>query len=107
MIGVADVRGELTRHAQFPTEPATSLHAPAEQLDVPPEQPEMGTDTLADPPSETPSQVLPLEMQVRAAEKKSLERALLITKQNRSLAARILGVSRSTLYAKLKEHDLL
>ena len=48
-----------------------------------------------------------LDMEVRAAEKKALERALSVAKHNRSLAARLLGVSRSTLYAKLEEHGLL
>jgi transcriptional regulator of acetoin/glycerol metabolism len=51
--------------------------------------------------------VQPLELEMRAAEKAALERALNCTKQNRSLAARLLGVSRSTLYLKLKEHGLL
>jgi two-component system response regulator AtoC len=50
---------------------------------------------------------LPLDLEVRAAEKKALERALRVAKDNRSLAARLLGVSRSTLYAKLQEHGLL
>ncbi len=44
---------------------------------------------------------------MRTAEKKALERALRFAKQNRSLAARLLGVSRSTLYAKLEEYGLL
>jgi two-component system response regulator AtoC len=50
---------------------------------------------------------LPLDLQIRAAEKNALERALRVAKDNRSLAARLLGVSRSTLYAKLQEHQLL
>ena len=45
--------------------------------------------------------------EMRAAERRALERALTFSKHNRSLAARLLGVSRSTLYAKLKEHGLL
>jgi two-component system response regulator AtoC len=46
-------------------------------------------------------------MEVRAAEKKALQRALRFAKDNRSLAVRLFGVSRSTLYAKLEEHGLL
>jgi two-component system response regulator AtoC len=56
---------------------------------------------------ETASTILPLDLEVRAAEKRALERALRVAKDNRSLAARLLGVSRSTLYAKLEEHGLL
>ena len=44
---------------------------------------------------------------MKAAEKKALERALKSAKGNRSLAARLLDLSRSTLYAKLQEHGLL
>jgi two-component system response regulator AtoC len=50
---------------------------------------------------------LPLDLEMRTAEKRALERALRVAKDNRSLAARLLGVSRSTLYAKLEEHGLL
>ncbi len=40
------------------------------------------------------------------AERRALERALRKTDGNRSLAARILGVSRRTLFYKLREHGL-
>lgn len=52
-----------------------------------------------------PSTVL-LEAAVRKAERRALERALRKTDGNRSLAARILGVSRRTLFYKLREHGL-
>jgi two-component system response regulator AtoC len=55
----------------------------------------------------TESIVLTLDDEMRAAEKKALERALRHCGGNRSQAARVLGVSRSTLYAKLQEHGLL
>lgn len=41
------------------------------------------------------------------AEKAAILKVLQITNENRSEAANILGISRSTLYAKLKQHDIL
>jgi len=43
-----------------------------------------------------------LEQAVRAAETDALVRTLQCTRGNRSAAARVLGVSRQTLYNKLK-----
>jgi len=57
-------------------------------------------------PTEMQSVIVPLDAEVKAAEKRALERALKHCQGNRSLAARLLGVSRSTLYAKLQEHGL-
>ena len=48
-----------------------------------------------------------LEERVRAAERDALVSALARTGDNRVMAARLLGVSRRTLYAKLNEHDLV
>jgi two-component system response regulator AtoC len=42
-----------------------------------------------------------------SAERHALERALRHAGGNRSLAARMLGLSRSTLYVKLEQHGLL
>jgi two-component system response regulator AtoC len=60
-------------------------------------------------PAEPPpsARVLPLTEEVRQAELSALTRALRQTKGNRTLAARVLGVSRATLYKKLGEHGLL
>jgi two-component system response regulator AtoC len=50
--------------------------------------------------------VIGLEVAVRKAEKRALEKALKKSSGNRTVAARILGVSRRTLYNKLQEHGL-
>jgi two-component system response regulator AtoC len=47
--------------------------------------------------------VVPLDATLRDAEKRAIERALRHAKGNRSLAARLLGVGRTTLYIKLEE----
>src|SRR5262249_49476227 len=52
------------------------------------------------------SVVQPLDATLRAAERKAIERALRHAKGNRTLAARLLGVGRATLYVKLEEHGL-
>jgi two-component system response regulator AtoC len=109
VIREADIRTEISRQVRFVTQPGTSIGlrakgpvpSSAPNAAAPPPTP--GTPA----PSETASAILPLDLQIRAAEKNALERALRVAKDNRSLAARLLGVSRSTLYAKLQEHQLL
>jgi two-component system, NtrC family, response regulator AtoC len=112
----ADVRCELSRQVRFATQPGTALRAPTALAPAPPPPAAEDIAPPSDPtsvderPPVMPTEaqpVLPLDMEVRAAEKKALERALTVAKHNRSLAARLLGVSRSTLYAKLEEHGLL
>jgi two-component system response regulator AtoC len=91
-----DVRAELGRQVRFSTQPGTggaSLTAARGRL--PTEN------------SHQPSMVGPLDAEMRAAEKKAIERALRHAGGNRTLAARLLGVSRSTLYLKLEEHGML
>jgi two-component system response regulator AtoC len=50
--------------------------------------------------------VRPLREDLRRAELHSLSKALRHAKGNRALAARLLGISRRTLYTKLAEHGL-
>ena len=64
------------------------------------------TETTISRRASTPSEVRPLDVEVRDAEKRAIVRALAHTKNNRALAARLLGVSRATLYNKLEEHGL-
>jgi DNA-binding NtrC family response regulator len=47
-----------------------------------------------------------LEPQIRIAEKRAIERALVRANGNKMLAARLLEISRRSLYNKLKEHGL-
>jgi two-component system response regulator AtoC len=49
----------------------------------------------------------PLEERIRAAEHAALTSALASTHNNRTAAARLLGISRRTLYTKLEEHGLV
>ncbi len=100
-----DVRGELSRQVRFATQPGTSAHLRSRL--APPSSDAGGGANGGTEASGAPSAILPLDLEVRTAEKRALERALSFAKQNRSLAARLLGVSRSTLYAKLEEYGLL
>jgi two-component system response regulator AtoC len=90
------VRAELSRQVSFATQPGTD----ATSRRRPP------TSSIVSAPA-AHNVVGPLDVEMRAAEKKVIERALRHARGNRSLAARLLGVSRSTLYAKLEEHGLL
>jgi DNA-binding protein Fis len=46
------------------------------------------------------------ELSLQAVERRHIARILLQTGGNRAAAARVLGVTRATLYKKLKQYDL-
>ncbi|MFT3770121.1 MAG: sigma-54 dependent transcriptional regulator [Minicystis sp.] len=83
LLGEADVRRELSRQSPLPDAPAKSEPVP----------------------SSDPGAAL-LDTRRREAERAALQTALQQAGGNRTLAARILGVSRRTLYNKLDEHRL-
>jgi two-component system response regulator AtoC len=87
-IDEAAVAAELERPVRFATETGTA-----------------GADA-ADTPLDD-GRALPLDAIVKNAERQALERALAEARGNRSAAARLLGVSRTTLYAKLQEYGFL
>jgi two-component system response regulator AtoC len=85
VVSASDVRSELAERVQFRTQ-TSSTHASGV---VPP-----SADGL--PPAT-------LQSTLKAAERAAIERALKHVQGNRSAAARILGISRATLYTKLEE----
>jgi two-component system response regulator AtoC len=92
-IGAAEVNAELGRPVRFATEtgPAGADAAEAE----------------ANQAESVPNISVPLNQAMQAVERQILVRALKHTGGNRSAAARLLSVSRTTLYNKLGEYGLL
>jgi two-component system response regulator AtoC len=113
VIGVEEVRREFDEQTAFITQ---SLPRDGPGADSPPasdtpesgeaaaaqglEYPELGSSHVS---SVT---VRPLREDVRRAERRALQKALIAAKGNRTLAARLLDISRRTLYSKLDEHQL-
>jgi two-component system response regulator AtoC len=96
-IGEAAVRAELEKQVRFVTQPSnmsltTGMLTPCHVVEA----------AAADE-----SVVGPLNEALRDAEHAAIQRALRHAGGNRTLAARLLGLSRSTLYLKLEEHRLL
>jgi two-component system response regulator AtoC len=89
------VRSELVEQVAFSTQ---STHAQAERLVD-------GTEQQA-PLDPVISSVRPLHEEVFRAERRALDKALTSANGNRTLAARLLGVSRRTLYTKLEQHGI-
>ncbi len=118
LIREADVRRDLEEQIAFLTQAAS-----VEELQRAPEQLPLGSSLAqSEPPSPLPvatqplaaarepdfsSAVRPLKEDMRRSELRALTKALHSAKGNRALAARLLGVSRRTLYTKLEEHGIL
>jgi len=64
------------------------------------------TDPVAAVPARAESSVIDLGTALRRAERRALEKALDRAQGNRTVAARLLGISRRALYYKLEEHGL-
>jgi two-component system response regulator AtoC len=93
-IGEDEVRAELERQVKFVTQPNTTTVS-------------RGASAAASGVPAASASVRALSDELSAAEKSALERAIALSGGNRSQAARLLGISRSTLYAKLAEYGLL
>jgi two-component system, NtrC family, response regulator AtoC len=108
-IDEAAVRAELDHPVQF----TTDLGGVAAPPGVPPPAPSVGDAssleraTARGARAAAPLADAHLSEVVRDAERAALLRALERSSGNRSDAARLLGVSRSTFYAKLKQYGLL
>jgi two-component system, NtrC family, response regulator AtoC len=108
-IGSADVRRELSERQTFVTQAFPEPPPPAEHLE--PRAAPPPVDATAPMPSALQSgnevtfssAVRPLREEVRRTELRAITKALHVAKGNRALAARLLGVSRRTLYTKLEE----
>jgi two-component system response regulator AtoC len=112
-IGVDDVRRGLVEQLEFFTQsvPDRGAAAPASAGASPPEVAPLSGPTSA-PAALSPPQlaemhfssaVRPLKEDIRRTELRAITKALQYANGNRALAARLLGVSRRTLYTKLEE----
>jgi two-component system response regulator AtoC len=85
----------------------TEIGADQVQAELLQDRPPFSTQTSGIAADEPPESVIAtLGEELRQTERRALERALQRAKGNRSLAARVLGVSRATLYKKLADHGL-
>jgi two-component system, NtrC family, response regulator AtoC len=91
-----DVKRELSQGVPFPTLASRAQVSEAVGGAAPP--------TGASPTTGTGC--LPLDEEIRKAEQSALIRALKRAKGNRTLAARLLGVGRATLYKKIQEYGI-
>jgi two-component system response regulator AtoC len=115
-ISGSDVRRELNEQQSFLTQaiPGDGAGLPSLPREPSAAAPKAETPALqhAGPPRAPAadmhfsSAVRPLKEDLRRTELYAITKALHVAKGNRALAARLLGVSRRTLYTKLAEHDL-
>ncbi len=113
-IGADEVRRHFEEQMAFLTQAAASSQdgrvesAPPPVIATEPE-PVVPASKPEDAPADElsfSSAVRPLREDMRRAERRALLKALHYASGNRALAARMLGVSRRTLYTKLDEHAL-
>jgi len=114
IVTAEDVRLYLNEHLVFVTQAssveidaALSQRAPASGAVGGPERDAPRLDTSGARGANLISSVVrPLREDLRNAEQRALTKALRHAKGNRALAARLLGISRRTLYTKLEEHGI-
>jgi two-component system response regulator AtoC len=115
VISAGDVSRELGEQLEFLTQAAVLDSRAGAAVGVSPavtaaEPPVAASTAEPSPPSpgaqELLSAVRPLREDLRRAELRSITKALHSAKGNRALAARLLGISRRTLYTKLEEHGI-
>ena len=98
-VTASDVTRELGRRPLEPPAPsAQAVSSPAPVVPLPP-------DDLTARPS-APGSAPTLDDRRRVAERDAILTALQQAANNRTLAARLLGISRRTLYTKLEEHGI-
>lgn len=107
-IGRADWRGNVRELQNFIERLVVMADADGDAIseqDVQLEQ-ERGLGLLVGGEDRVESSVTSLDVALRRAERHALEKALRKAAGNRTLAARILGVSRRALFYKLREHNI-
>jgi two-component system, NtrC family, response regulator AtoC len=97
VIADRDVKRELSQGIPFPT---LATKPPSGN---PPEGLRAATPAA---PSSSGAPYVPLDKEIRKAEAEALVRALKHARGNRTLAARLLGVGRATLYKKMHEYGV-
>ncbi|HYQ18423.1 MAG TPA: sigma-54 dependent transcriptional regulator [Polyangiaceae bacterium] len=110
-IGADDVRRGLDEQLEFFTQSGPDRGPLSASLNAPLSAPPVEAAPAAVAPAPAPaladyhfsSAVRPLKEEVRRTELRAITKALQYAKGNRALAARLLGVSRRTLYTKLEE----
>jgi two-component system response regulator AtoC len=110
LITAVDVQRDLEEHYAFVTQAngGNDAHGAHPEVLTPAAAP---SPVEADDPGpvatdQLSSAVRPLREDLRRAEHRAIAKALRAANGNRSLAARMLGISRRALYTKMGEHDL-
>lgn len=110
----ADVERELSEQHTFSTQVVPDAAGPMAPVPILRELESQGAPPGSALSAQAPqpaalhfsSAVRPLKEDVRRTELRAITKALHVANGNRALAARLLGVSRRTLYTKLEEHGI-
>lgn len=103
MIGVSE--GQIISLRHLPTEVLN--HVLAQRSDVLQMAEAVGTSVRANPASGTLANVIPASIvPLPEVERRAIQEALRFTKGDRTMAAALLGIGRTTLYRKLKQYGM-